>query len=59
MPSAGRSSRCEMPAFTSWSTMWVIAAAVVSLPVPPVVGTAISGLSGPGTGRPPPTGLLM
>ena len=29
---------------------------VVSLPVPAVVGMAISGLSGPGTGRPLPIG---
>ena len=33
--------------------------AVVSLPVPAVVGTAINGLSAPGTGTPLPTGLLM
>ena len=59
MPSAGRSSRCDTPAFTFWSSTWVTATAVVSLPVPAVVGTAISGLSGPGTGTPRPTGLLM
>ncbi len=59
MPRAGRSSRWETPAFTCWSTTWATATAVVSLPVPAVVGTAISGLSGPGTGVPLPTGLLM
>jgi hypothetical protein len=39
--------------------MCVTATAVVSLPVPAVVGTAISGRTGPGTGTPRPTGLLM
>jgi hypothetical protein len=58
-PRAGRSRRCETPAFTFWSTMCVTATAVVSLPVPAVVGTAISGRTGPGTGTPLPTGLLM
>ena len=31
---------------------------VVSLPVPAVVGTAMSGFSGPGTGRPLPIGAF-
>jgi hypothetical protein len=35
-----------------------IATPVVSLPVPAVVGTAISGLSGPGTGLAWPSGAL-
>ncbi len=59
MPSAGRNRRCDTPAFTFWSTTWVTATAVVSLPVPEVVGTAIRGRTGPGTGTPLPTGLLM
>ena len=58
-PSAGRSRRWDTPALTFWSTTWVTATAVVSLPVPAVVGTASSGRSGPGTGTPLPTGLLM
>src|SRR4030095_6280086 len=59
IPSAGRSSRFDTPAFTCWARTWVTATAVVSLPVPAVVGTAIRGFSGPGTGRPRPTGWLM
>src|SRR5262245_41108465 len=59
IPTAGRRRRCETPAFTWWARTWVTATAVVSLPVPAVVGTAINGLSGPGTGRPLPTGWLM
>ncbi len=35
-----------------------MATPVVSLPVPDVVGTAISGFTGPGTGKPFPTGAL-
>jgi len=58
-PSAGRSSRCDTPAFTFWSITCVTATAVVSLPVPEVVGTAMSGRTGPGTATPLPTGLLM
>ena len=58
MPREGRSSRWDTPALTCCPSTWVTATAVVSLPVPAVVGTAIMGLSGPGTALPPPTGLL-
>ena len=57
-PSAGRRRRCETPALACWATTWVTATAVVSLPVPAVVGTAMRGFSGPGTGTPRPTGLF-
>ena len=57
-PSVGRRSRLETPALTCWATTWVTATAVVSLPVPAVVGMAMSGLSGPGTGHALPHRLV-
>ena len=56
IPRAGRSIRLAIPVLACISTRSKIAVPVVSLPVPAVVGIAISGLSGPGTGRPSPIG---
>ena len=50
MPIAGRSARWAMPVLACIVDRSKIATPVVSLPVPAVVGMAISGLSGPGTG---------
>ena len=47
-----------MPVLAFRSTRSKIATPVVSLPVPAVVGMAISGFSGPGTGWPRPIGAL-
>ncbi len=47
-----------MPVFARNRFRSKIATPVVSLPVPAVVGTAISGFSGPGTGSPAPIGGL-
>lgn len=58
MPSVGRTYFDAMPVFTRRDTRSKIATPVVSLPVPAVVGIAISGLSGPGTGFPRPIGAL-
>ena len=55
----GRSRQWLMPVFTFIDRTSMMHMAVLSEPVPAVVGTAISGLSGPaGRGR-PPMGLLM
>ena len=51
-----RNGRLEMPVFALSRVSSKTQTPVVSLPVPAVVGIAISGLSGPGTGRPFPTG---
>ena len=58
MPSVGFSRRCAMPVLACIRDQSKIATPVVSLPVPAVVGMAISGLSGPGTGSPLPIGGL-
>src|ERR1700716_2509589 len=55
MPTMGRSARCAMPVLACISTRSKMATPVVSLPVPAVVGMAISGLSRPGAGSPRPT----
>ena len=56
MPSVGLSRRLAMPVFACSFVRSKMLTPVVSLPVPAVVGIAISGLSGPGTGRPLPIG---
>ena len=58
MPITGRSALCAIPVFASNSSRSKIATPVVSLPVPDVVGIAIRGFSGPGTGRPSPMGAF-
>ena len=58
MPITGRNALCAMPVFASISRKSNIATPVVSLPVPEVVGMAISGFSGPGTGLPSPIGAF-
>ncbi len=55
-PSVGLSRRFAMPVFACIFMKSKIVTPVVSLPVPAVVGIAMSGLSGPGTGRPLPIG---
>ena len=57
-PITGRSARWEMPVLAFISSRSKMATPVVSLPVPAVVGTAISGARGPGTGRPSPMGAF-
>ena len=47
-----------MPVFTCMLTRSKMATPVVSLPVPAVVGMAIIGAKGPGTGVPFPMGAL-
>ena len=47
-----------MPVLVFISTKSNMDTPVVSLPVPEVVGTAIRGLMGPGTGKPRPTGAF-
>ena len=47
-----------MPVFAFISVKSKIATPVVSLPVPAVVGMAISGFRGPGAGSPLPIGAL-
>ena len=56
--SVGRSRGWLMPVFTCWASTSRTQIVVLSLPVPVVVGTATSGLSGWRGARPPPTGLL-
>ena len=56
--SVGRSAGDAMPVFASIARRSKIAIPVTSLPVPEVVGHAMCGVSGPGTGSPSPTGLL-
>ena len=55
MPSVGRMYRLAIPVFTRSRSKSNTATAVVSLPVPAVVGTAIRGLSGPGGVAPRPS----
>ena len=55
----GRTQRGEaMPVFACSDSRSKIAMPVTSLPVPDVVGHAMCGVSGPGTGWPSPTGAL-
>ena len=56
--SVGRSRQWLMPVFTFIDRMSRMHIAVDSEPVPAVVGTATSGLSGPGGVFAPPIGLL-
>ena len=54
----GRMCWWEMPVFTCRSRKSMTMTVVVSLPVPAVVGRAINGFSGPGTGVPLPMGAF-
>ena len=56
MPNVGRNTRSAIPVLAFISNKSKMATPVVSLPVPAVVGTAINGLTGPGTGLPCPIG---
>ena len=56
--SLGRSRGDAMPVFAWCSSQSKIAMPVTSLPVPEVVGHAMCGASGPGIGRPSPSGAL-
>ena len=58
MPRVGLSRRLAMPVFACSSVKSKMLTPVVSLPVPAVVGIAINGLSGPGTGKAFPMGAL-
>ena len=55
----GRSRQWLMPVLTRIESTSSTHMAVLSEPVPAVVGTAISGLSSRLGARPPPMGLLM
>ena len=57
-PRAGLKRRWAMPVFARKLALSKMATPVVSLPVPAVVGMAISGFSAPGTGKPFPIGGL-
>jgi len=57
-PSVGRSRRDEIPVLMSCASKSKIAIPVHSLPVPEVVGQAMCGASGPGTGAASPYGAL-
>ena len=57
-PSVGFRRRLAMPVLACILLKSKMLTPVVSLPVPAVVGIAIKGLSGPGTGRPLPIGGL-
>jgi hypothetical protein len=57
--SVGRSRAWLMPVLTLSDRTSSTQIVVLSEPVPVVVGTATSGLSGFSGARPPPTGLLM
>ena len=54
----GWRKRWEIPVFVPRLGKSTIATVVTSEPVPDVVGSASTGRSGPGTGRPPPSGAL-
>src|SRR5512140_1071576 len=56
--SVGRSRAEAMPVLARKESTSQTAMPVVSLPVPQVVGQAMCGGRGPGTGAPPPTGLF-
>ena len=58
IPMTGLSARWDMPVLAFIASRSKMATPVVSLPVPVVVGTAIRGFSGPGTGSPLPMGAL-
>lgn len=53
-PSVGLSMRLAMPVLAPMLVMSKMAVPVVSEPVPAVVGTAMRGRTGPGTGLPLP-----
>lgn len=55
-PMVGFSRRLAMPVLACIRLRSKMLTPVVSLPVPAVVGIAISGFSGPGTGSPLPIG---
>ena len=57
-PSVGLSRRLAIPVLACISVRSKMLTPVVSLPVPAVVGTAISGFSGPGTGIALPIGAF-
>ncbi len=57
--SVGRSRAWLMPVLTLSASTSSTQTVVLSAPVPVVVGTATSGLSGLAGARPPPTGGLM
>jgi hypothetical protein len=57
-PVVGLSHRDWMPVFALSESRSKIAMPVASDHVPEVVGHAICGFNGPGTGRPSPTGAL-
>ena len=57
-PSVGLRRRLAMPVLACRAVRSKMLTPVVSLPVPAVVGMAISGLSGPGTGCALPIGAL-
>ncbi len=57
-PMVGFSRRFAMPVFACSFVRSKMLTPVVSLPVPAVVGIAMSGLRGPGTGSPLPIGGL-
>ncbi len=57
-PSVGLRRRLAMPVLACIPVRSKMVTPVVSLPVPAVVGTAISGLSGPGTGSALPIGAF-
>lgn len=58
IPRVGFRFRCAIPVFARLETRSKIAVPVVSEPVPAVVGTAMSGLSGFEIGRPLPRGAF-
>ena len=58
MPMTGLNARWEIPVLAFISSRSKIATPVVSLPVPVVVGIAMRGRRGPGTGSPLPIGAL-
>ena len=57
-PITGRSARWDIPVLARILSRSNIATPVVSLPVPEVVGIAMRGFRGPGTGSPWPMGAL-
>ncbi len=58
IPRVGRRRRDAIPVLTSCTSKSKIAIPVHSLPVPDVVGQAMCGASGPGTGAPFPSGAF-
>ena len=58
IPRVGFRYLWAIPVFAFFWTKSKMATPVVSLPVPAVVGIAINGFKGPGTGLPSPIGAL-